>query len=157
MTSYPVWLYNVEWVGMDVSVKFGGSVSNFGLYAGRTVLCTFVQYIIAFCGRLEAGSDVLTARFIRLTVADRCIKFRNLAYTVLDKFDPKPSDAGIFGRFYNFDTCGTEVADDVISCVALDYIGMDGRAKCGDSRLNSGRIIRLFIQPARFYGLFCNI
>ena len=41
---------------------------------------------------------------------------------------------------------------DVISGVALNYVGMDIRARFGDSRLNNGRIIRLFgWQDSFFY------
>ena len=47
----------------------------------------------------------------------------------------------------NFDKCRPEVAGDVISGVALGYVSMDVRAKLGDSRLNNGRIIQLFVKP----------
>ena len=43
---------------------------------------------------------------------------------------------------------------DVISGVALDYVGMDARATFGESGLNSGRIILLFGQPDPFYAPF---
>ena len=38
---------------------------------------------------------------------------------------PKAVAGGIFGRFANFDKYRPEVAGDVISGVAVDYIGMD--------------------------------
>ena len=59
------------------------------------------------------------------------------------KFDPKPSEAA----FLNFDICRTEVADDVISGVAVDWVVVDVLAKFGDSRLSNGRIIRLLCRP----------
>ena len=43
---------------------------------------------------------------------------------------------------------------DVISGVALDYVGMDARATLDESGLNSGRIILLFGQPDPFYAPF---
>ena len=50
----------------------------------------------------------------------------------------------IFGHFSNFDNCRSEVAGDVKSGAALDYVGMDVPDKFGDSRLNSGLIIWLY-------------
>ena len=70
-------------------------------------------------------------------------------------FNQKPSDAA----FPNFDNCRPKVAGDVISGAALDSVstlGMDDAAKLGDSRLISGRIIRLFVRPDRFTH-FCSI
>ena len=46
----------LDLVGMDVSVKFGDSMLN----SGRI----FVQYLIAFCIRLEAAGDVISCRFV---------------------------------------------------------------------------------------------
>ena len=40
--------------------------------------------------------------------------------------------------------------------VALVYVDVDVRAKFGNSRLNSGRIIRLFVCPDPFYALLCS-
>ena len=57
------------------------------------------------------------------------------------KIRPKAVGSGIFGRFPNFDKCPSEVAGDVISGVAVDYVGVDVRATFGDSGLNSVRII----------------
>ena len=61
---------------------------------------------------------------------------------------PKAVVGGIFGHFF---------ADDIISDVAIELVGMDVLAKLGDSRLNSGRIIRLFGQLYLFYALLCII
>ena len=57
------------------------------------------------------------------------------------KIRPKTIGSGIFGRVPNLDKCRSEVADDVISGVTVDYVGMDVRATFGESGLNSGRII----------------
>ena len=51
----------------------------------------------------------------------------------------------------------SEVAADVISSVAVDYIGTDVLAKFGDCRINSSRIIQLFGRPDPFYALLCSI
>ena len=55
----------------------------------------------------------------------------------------KPVGCGIFRRFSNLDKCQPEAGGDVISGAALEYVGMDVPAGFDDSRLNSGRIIRL--------------
>ena len=59
----------------------------------------------------------------------------------------KAVGCGIYGRFSNIDKYRLEVeaADDIISGLALDYVGMDVPTCFGDCGLNSGRIIRLFI------------
>ena len=48
---------------------------------------------------------------------------------------------GISGRFATIDKCRSEADGDVISGVAVDYVGMDVPATFGESALNSGRII----------------
>ena len=48
-----------------------------------------------------------------------------------------PEAVGIFGHFSNNDRCQPEVAGDVISVMAAEYVGMDIRAKIGDSSSNS--------------------
>ena len=57
------------------------------------------------------------------------------------KIRPKAVGIDILGHFQNFDKCQSEVAGDVISGVAVDYVGMDVRSTFGESELNSGRII----------------
>ena len=54
------------------------------------------------------------------------------------------SEAAFSVSFSNFKKCRPEVAGDVIFGAALAYVGVDVRAKLGDSRLNRGRIIRLW-------------
>ena len=51
-----------------------------------------------------------------------------------------------------------KVYDDVISSVAVDYVGKDVLAIFGEYGLNNGRIIRLFDRPDQFDApLLCNI
>ena len=45
----------------------------------------------------------------------------------------------------------TEAGGDVISGVALDYVGADVPAGFGDSRLSTGRIIRLLVTRLRTF------
>ena len=51
----------------------------------------------------------------------------------------------------------SEVAGDVISGVAVEYVVMDVRATFGESALNSGRIIWLFGRPDPFYSSLCPV
>ena len=61
----------------------------------------------------------------------------------------------IFGRFANFDKCRWEVAGDVISGVAVDYIGMNVRATFVES---GSSVIQLFGRPEPFYAsVLCSI
>ena len=63
-----------------------------------------------------------------------------LAWTVLEKFHPEPSEAAFSTVFpYNFQP---EVDNDVISGKAVDNVGMDVPIKFGDSRLNGFQNIR---------------
>ena len=41
--------------------------------------------------------------------------------------------------------------------MALGYLGLDVRAKLGDSRINSVRVIQLFGLPYPFYALLSSI
>ena len=52
------------------------------------------------------------------------------------KIRPKAVGGGILGRFSNVDKCRPEVAGDVIFGTAVDLVGMDVSAKCGDSTIN---------------------
>ena len=56
-----------------------------------------------------------------------------------------------FRPFFELDKCRLEVAGDVISGVAVDYVGMNVRASFGETGLNSGRIILIFGRPDPFY------
>ena len=69
----------------------------------------------------------------------------------------KAGGCGIFRRLSKLDKCRPEACGDVISGMVLDYVGTDVPAGLGDSRLNSGRNIRLFGRPDPFYALLCRI
>ena len=62
-----------------------------------------------------------------------------------------------FGRFIsNFDKCWSEIAGDVISGVAVDWVGMDLFLEFGEARLNTNRIIGLIAVQTR-YTHFCAV
>ena len=90
------------------------------------------------------------------TVPDRWVKFRDPRLNHSGEIRPKAVGCCIFSRFSNFYKCRPEVAGDVISGVALEHVGMDVHAKCGESMLISGRIIRLFGRADPLYALLCS-
>ena len=53
----------------------------------------------------------------------------------MEKFDPKPSEVE-FATVCFRDNFRPEVATDVLSGVAVEWLGADGPVKFGDSRLN---------------------
>ena len=63
---------------------------------------TFVQYLVASCSRSEAASDVISGRFLGLTVPDECLKFCDLRLNGSGEIRPKAVGRGIFGHFSNF-------------------------------------------------------
>ena len=69
------------------------------------------------------------------------------------KFDPRPSNAAFSAVFLDFDKCRSDVARDVITSVAAQYVGMDVHATFDCSGLN----IRLFGWPDLFYAFLCSI
>ena len=58
---------------------------------------------------------------------------------------------------FNCSNFRLEVVSDVISGLALDYVGMDVRATFGESWLNGGRIILHFGRPEPFTRHFCAV
>ena len=49
----------------------------FDFLPAEPVSRTFVHNLFAFCSRSEAGSEVISCMFVRLTVPDKCVKFRD--------------------------------------------------------------------------------
>ena len=100
----------------DVPVNFGDS----RLKSGRIIrlfvrlspiLGTFVQYLIAFCSRLEEAIDAISDIFI----------------------PPNPSEAAFLTVFrYNFRPEG----ENDVSGVAVDYVGMDVHSGSVDGLFN---------------------
>ena len=62
-------------------------------------------------------------------VRDERVKFRDPRLTRSAEIQPKAVGSGIFGNFSNFDNCPPDVAGDVLSGAAMDYVGMDVSAK----------------------------
>ena len=72
------------------------------------------------------------------------------------KIRPKAVGGGMFGHFSNFGKCQSEVAGDVISGVAIDYVGADVRASRGGSETVT-EIFDSLAGQIRFMHHFCAI
>ena len=83
-----------DYVDMDVPASFGDNRLNSGriirLFVRPPVFCTCVQYLITFCNRPEAASDVIFGRFVRPTVLDKRV-FSDP--TIVENFHPKLVEA----------------------------------------------------------------
>ena len=65
-----------------------------------SILRTFMQYLIAFCSRPEAAADVISGRFVRLTVPNKFVKFCDPCLNRSPDILPKTVGCGIFNRFF---------------------------------------------------------
>ena len=104
-----------------------------------------MQYLIAFCSRLEATSDVIAGMFVRPVVTNKCAKFDDPPLTFFDKFHLKSSEAAFSTVFHvNFQL---EVVSDVLSSANAEQVGMDFHVKFGDCGLDGSRDTRLRSHP----------
>ena len=96
-----------------------------------------MHYLIAFCSRPEAASDVNSGKFVGPIFPDEPAKFRN---PCLNYSREIPIVGDIFDSFfrYNFPP---EVNSDVMSGVAVEHVDMYVPVKFGESRPNGSRDI----------------
>ena len=66
------------------------------------VLRTVLQYLIAFCSRLEAASDVISGTFVAPTVPDKIVKFRDPCLNRSRVIPPEAVGGGIFDSFFRY-------------------------------------------------------
>ena len=64
------------------------------------ILRTFMQYLSAFCSRLEEASDAISGRFVGLTLPDECEKFRNPELNRSGEIPPEAVRNGIFDSLF---------------------------------------------------------
>ena len=86
-----------------------------------------MQYLVAFCSRPQAASDVLSGRWGRLIVPDKCVvRFGDLRLNRSGEIRPEsvgPSKTA-FPQIFR-DNFRPEVASDIFSCFAVDWsVGM---------------------------------
>ena len=80
---------------------------------------------------------------MRPVVRDAPVKFHDPRLNRSQEIEHVPVGGDILDRFFNFDNCQPEVASDLISCMAVQYVGVDVCVKFGDSRSNRSQDIRL--------------
>ena len=112
------------------------------------VLRTCVQDSVAFCNRPETAGDIISGRFVGPVVFDERVKFHDPRLNCSEESQPKAIGCGIFGRFSNADNCRPEVTGDILSGVV---------ANNDNSKLNSGRNIRIFVRQDPFCALLHSI
>ena len=62
---------------------------------GPVLRNTFVQYLIAFCSRLEVMSDVISGRCVRPVVPDNRVKFGDRRLNLSREIPLKPYEEAI--------------------------------------------------------------
>ena len=88
---------------MDIYVKVGGSTLTDRIIrlSDRTrFFRTFVQYLIAFNSRPEAASDIISGKFGRPIVLDKCIKLCCPRLHGCREILPETVGSGIFDGFH---------------------------------------------------------
>ena len=90
----------VDEVGMDVTVKLGGSVFEiFDSLADRAHLRSFVQYLIACFSLTETTSYVISGNFVGQVMPDKRLECRVLRLNLSPENPPKVVAGGIFAGF----------------------------------------------------------
>ena len=74
----------------------------FDSLAGRIgpVLCTFVQYLIEVCNRMETACGVISCKFLGLIVRVSAQKFRDPRLNRSGEIAPEAVGSGIFDCYF---------------------------------------------------------
>ena len=104
VTSYPVRLLFLDYVGTDVPASLGDyRLLNSGLirlFVRPAPFCaTFVQHLITFCSRKSRYSDVISGKLVRPVVLDKLVKYRDPS---LNRSREIPPEAAIGVTFDSF-------------------------------------------------------
>ena len=96
--------------------------------------------------RPEAASDGISGKFIRPIVHDKPVKFHDPCLKRSREIPPEipKSSKGVFLTVISLQLPTGSIGNEVISGLAVDYVGVDVRVKFGDcrSRSNGFRDIR---------------
>ena len=109
----------------DIQCAIGGDLASSRcrtnrFFVGRTVLHTFMQYSIIFYSRLQADANVISSTFVRDTVPDNVVNYRDPGLNRSREHRLQVVGDGTF--HVNF---RPEIAGDVISGAVLEKIGVD--------------------------------
>ena len=76
-------------------------MSNYSTLCPATpILRTFVQCLIAFCNLPEVASDVISGKFLRPVVLNKCVNFRDPGLECSREIPPEAGGGGIFDSFF---------------------------------------------------------
>ena len=94
----------LDYVSTDVHTGFGDSRLNNGrisrLCLAGPVLHTYVQYLITFCSRREAASDVISGMFVGAVVLDKRVKFHDPSLNSAQEIPREAVGSDIFDCFF---------------------------------------------------------
>ena len=79
-----------------------------------------MQCLVVFCNQLEEASDIVSGKFVRQIVFEKCVKFGSPRLNCSRDIYPKPSEA-VFSTFFGYNF-RPEVDRHIISSVAIDYV-----------------------------------
>ena len=82
-----------------------------------------MQYLTAFCGRLEAASDVNASSFVGPVVSDKCVKFHDSCLNRSGEILPEIVGCGIFHRFFHDNFRQEGVCDDISGVAVVGRYG----------------------------------
>ena len=88
-----------------------------------------MQYLIEFCSRLEAASEVISNNCTKPIISNECVKFIDSRLNRSPEIPPNAIRGGIFDCFFRINF-RPEVVSGVISGVAVEYVGVDVNVKC---------------------------
>ena len=92
-----------------------------------------MQYLVAFCNRLEGASDIISGDFVRQIFLDKVVKLGDPCLNRSREIPPRTVPGGIFDSCFHHNF-RPEVDNDIIFAMAVDHVGMDVRVTFGDSR-----------------------
>ena len=75
-------------------------VELFDSLFGQTRFVHFVQYLVAFCNRPEGVSDVISGRFAREVVVEKCVKYGHPRLKRSREIPPEAVGSCIFYSFF---------------------------------------------------------
>ena len=81
-------------------------VELFDSHLTGPVLRTFVEYLITFCSRTDAASEVISGRFLGQIVLDKPVKFGGRSLNCSREILPKAVVRSIFDSFFTMTSDG---------------------------------------------------
>ena len=101
LVTYPMEMYNrLAWMSVQILVILGCTVAE--LFDSLTGHTSFTHFCATFNWMLQppvAASEVISDRFMRPIVSDKCVKFRDPCLKLSQEIPPEANGRGIFYCF----------------------------------------------------------